>query len=534
MLLEILNKLNKPKSYLLLANAFLVLFLIILSNIGILPIKNTGDFIFFAIIFLAFALYRPSWAFLFFIGTIALENINLAPEGIGIAVRPYQFVGGLTILAVLIKLIFRRLGFNFPKWSRYDLLFIIFTLAGFLSVLGSVDKILSLKQSIIVTSFAVLYFLVRIFIQSFDDLKKIIPFFLSSSIIVVLYGIWQNIRFSKGLSHFETMPGRPNATFVEADWLGIYLVLLLATIYVFVYWIKNNNQETITKQLSITNFQFSKSLYFVSCILYLAVTYILLILTVSRSAWLGALAISIMYQVVCIKYFIFDKKDWKGFFKQLMILIFAGIISLTVIYIFNLTNFRLFNRVQSTGTGLQKITISCSKNISLPEKIETIAELTSYSCRHINLEEVQSEQANGNFVKEIYRNDPNVSIRSEIYKKSWNEIKQHPILGIGWGNIGKILGSDDRGASLNSSNIFLEIWLGTGIIGTLAFLVILAYILVFNIRLFISGNIDNETLGLFGILGLIGLIIPNLFNAGIMLGFVWIFFAISTLNEDRN
>lgn len=222
--------------YLIAGNFALAFFLILLSNLGILPLKNILDFLFFTFLFLFFALYRPGWAFLFFVGTIALENINLAPVSLGIAMRPYQLSGGLIILAVLIRLIAQRLNFKLEKLRWFDISLFILAAAGFLSSLGAVDRAQSFKLSIILSSFVALYLLARNYVRDLNDLKKIIPFFLSSSVVIVLYGIWQNVRFIKGFSNFEIMPGRPNATFMEADWHGIFLVILIAAMHSIAYY----------------------------------------------------------------------------------------------------------------------------------------------------------------------------------------------------------------------------------------------------------------------------------------------------------
>lgn len=538
---EILNKLNKTKTYLLLANILLVFFLILLSNLKILPIENIGDFLFLVFLFLALALYRPGWAFLFFIGTIALENINVAPPEIGFNIRPYQFFAALAIIAVITRLATKRLNFKLPKFHWTDSLLIIFTLAGFISALGSEASKLAIRQSAIAASFAAIYFLTRIFIQNLEDLKKIIPFFLSSSVVVVLYGIWQNVRFAHGLNSFEVMPGRPNSTFTEPDWLGIFLVFLLVVIYAIIYYCHSEQtlserSESKEKSKNLIQNNFIRSLdQLGTTLLYIVLiaSYITLILTVSRSAWLGALLVSIIYQVFCIKYFVIDKKNWKEFFKQLMFLATAGIISIAIVYFFNLTSFQLFNRAQSTGSGLQKITVACDTILEPRSRIDSINELNQYGCQHINLEDIEKEKLAGNFVTEIYRPDPNVNIRSQIYRKSWQEIKTHPVLGIGWGNIGNILGKDERGMGLNSSNIFLEVWLGTGILGLLAFILIWIYILAKGVKFFYNDDLWEKSLGLFLFIGGIALIAPNLFNAGIFMGALWLFFGISIISDKK-
>ncbi|HCP08843.1 MAG TPA: hypothetical protein DIT25_03545 [Candidatus Moranbacteria bacterium] len=531
---DIVNNLNRPKTWLLSANVFFVFLLIILSNLELLPIRNLGDFIFYTLLYLAFALYRPGWSFLFFVGTIMLENINLAPEEIGIMVRPYQFIGGLTVLAVLIKSAVKKLGFSLPKWNRYDLLFIIFAIAGFLSAIGAEDKILAFKQSAVALSFVAFYFLTRIFIQNLEDLKRVVPFFLSSSVIVVLYGIWQNIRFSKGLEAFEIMPGRPNATFTEPDWLGIFLVFLLAVIYAIINYrsgptasLQDGSRRT-DRYFKISNqIQISKAFFYVV----LTASYILLILTVARSAWLGAAAMTFAFLFIILTNLKFDPKKWnlKLFFQTLSGIVVSGIVALAVVYIFNLTSFQLFNRAQSTGSGLQKITVSCQVIIVLPERIRDISDLEKLGCRHIDLEEITAEMEKGNFVRETYRPDPNINIRKEIYQKSWQEIKENPILGIGWGNIGKVLGTDENGNALNSSNIFLEVWLGAGLLGLAGFALIWIYVILDAIRVFISSNPGARPFGLFLFLGFFSILIPNIFNAGIFLGFIWLFLGLKKI-----
>lgn len=534
------EKINNTRGYLFFANIFLVFFLILLSNLKILPMGNIGDFIFFTGVFLAFALYRPGWAFLFFIGTIALENINLAPEIIGFNVRPYQFFAALAIIAVLTRLAIKRLSFKLPKFHWIDSVLIIFTLAGFISALGSEAPKLAFKQSMIAASFAAIYFLTRVFIQNIEDLKKIIPFFLSSSVMVVLYGIWQNIRFLHGFNSFEAMPGRPNGTFAEADWLGIYIIFLIAVLYSMIYYFSKsdiyskdaqifNFKFLIFKQFLITKFQIFKTFLHIILI----ASYITLILTVSRSAWLGALVVIVAYLFIMWTNLKINPKNWQWKFAicRKLEVVFFILIAIAVVYVFHLTNFRLFNRIQSAGTGLQKITIACNTFLEPRSRIDSINELNQYGCRHINLEDIAKEKLAGSFVTEIYRPDPNVNIRSRIYQKSWQEIKRHPFLGIGWGNIGNILGKDGRGTTLNSSNIFLEVWLGSGILGLLAFILIWIYILAKGVKFFYNDNLWEKALGLFLFIGGVALIVPNLFNAGIFMGALWLFFGISKINS---
>ncbi len=538
---------------LLIANVFLVFFLILLSNLKVLPLQ-LSDFIFFAILTLALALYRPGWGFLFFVGTVMLENINLAPVELGITIRPYQFFGGLTILAIIIRLLTKRLNFKLTKLVLYDFLVIILGIASFLSVVGSQNKGVSLKQSVVVASFIFLYLLVRNYVQTTDDLKKVIPFFLSSSVVVMLYGVWQNVRFLHNLSSFEVMPGRPNASFTEADWLGIFLVLLLAAIYSLIYYFNKDSDDSsiisnfefrILNQFSINKFLIFK----IGLYLFITLIYVSLILTVSRSAWLGALGVTFIFLFVIFTNLKWNFKNWE-WRKTIAIkitIIISFILSLAIVYVFHLTNFQLGNRVQSTGTGLQKITISCRATDCMAQtdclgdlqikpnsNIDDISELEKFACHHINLEEVDSEKAKGNFVTEVYRKDPNVSVRSEIYGKVWGLIKLHPLLGIGWGNVSSYLGTDERGAGLNASNIFLEVWLSAGLLGLLSFIAIWIFILAAALKKFLQKDTNTKAIGLFVLLGFFAILIPNLFNSGILLGFLWLFLGITLIKDNAN
>lgn len=500
---------NNLKTYLFLGNIFLVVFSIACFNLGLLPFSNIGDFVFLIFILTLFALYRPGWTFILFSGFIILETINLSPKEVGIFLRPYQILGALGALAVLIRFFSKRLNFELPKILWTDWILLLFTVSGFVSALFSDNKGVSFKQSLIIFSFLILYSFTRVFIQNLKDVKRIIPFFLSSSFIVLVYSIWQNVRFLNNENHFEAMPGRPNGTFAEADWLGIFLVLLVGILYTIAYnFYKNINLEEIKYQI--------KEVYqTISIWIIITLSSIVMIIAVSRSAWLGAGAVILMLAVFVLK----DKN-----YRFLGMIVGSILVSLGIVYVFNLTNFELGNRIQSTGSGKQEITMSCDQGSEVPRAIVDKSELEKFNCIHINLEDIEKEKLVGRVITRAYRDDPNTSIRSEIYKKSWEEIKKSPILGIGWGSISDILGTDERGSGLNSSNIFLEVWLGAGIIGLISFVLVLGNILYKGVK-------SEGEWRLFMILSFVAIVIPNLFNAGIMLGFLWMWLAVSQIES---
>ncbi|MFA5961655.1 MAG: O-antigen ligase family protein [Parcubacteria group bacterium] len=532
---QLAEKLNNTKTYLVLTNVFLFFFLILFNNLGLLPMR-TGDFVFFTVLVLAFALYRPGWAFLFFIGTIALENINLAPVRLGLAVRPYQLIGGLLFLAVTIRFFSKHLNFKLTRLNWLDYLVFLIPLASLLNVFNAPNTGVGLKLTLVLISFVALYLLTRNYIQNITDLKKVLPFFFSSTFVIILYGFWQNIRFAHGINSFSVMPGRPNGTLTEPDWLGFYLLLALAGIYALIYYFQQNTQK---KE------QATGRLILISVHVFLILTFALLLISVSRSAWLGVGVTTVLFvfSILTNLKFNFRNWQWKLAMKISLGIICTFVISLGAIYFFHLTTFQLFNRAVSTG-GEQKITIACDSNcvqtrqclVSTGATIHDVSELAQYGCRQINLEEIATEKNQGKFVTEVNRNDPNVSVRAEVYRNSLSQIKAHPILGIGWANIPQVLGKDPRGVNLNSSNIFLETYLGSGLIGFLSLLIILGAIFIRAIILFFKEtDPEQKTFALFILASWTGLVIFNLFNAGIMLGFFWVWLGIAgALKLERN
>nr|MBP6889465.1 hypothetical protein [Candidatus Moranbacteria bacterium] len=93
---------------------------------------------------------------------------------------------------------------------------------------------------------------------------------------------------------------------------------------------------------------------------------------------------------------------------------------------------------------------------------------------------------------------------------------------IGWGIVGAHLGVDNQGSMLNASNIFLEFWLGSGLVGVGAFsLLWFLYGFQSGRRTLVGGG-SEVAFHLFFHLVWIGFTVFNLFNSGILLG---IFFA---------
>lgn len=489
------NILKKELSILWIFSVLLGLALIALQIKNKLPLRP-GDFAFISILALLVALYRPRWIFYLFVSFIPLENVILASGFLPIQLRPYQFVGAILAIAIIILYLAKRLNFQLLKPSWIDWLVFSLVPFSFLSFINSSNKGTSVKNDLILFSFVILYFLVRNFVRTRRHLIETALFFLGSNIVVLIYGFYQVFADKFGARSFEVMFGRPNSTFTEADWLGIFLCFSLAVIFSMILL------KTKTK--------------IVKCFLYLMIflNLTLLILTLSRSAWIGAAVIIFFWLIFSLyrKSEVRTSFTPRKFAYNLIVIILISLASLAAISFGKLSKFDIFDRARSAATSEQKITIACDSSLNIPQVVSNTNELANYGCKFINLEEIGFYKSQGKIVTEIFRKDPNVMTRSQIYKKSFEIIRAHPIAGVGYGTITQALGTDERGAGLNESNIFLQAWAGGGILGLIALVAIFGYLLVFG---FYRNNI-------FVVLGVVALTVPNLFNAGLFMGLFWL------------
>ena len=506
-----MNKLS-----LVLFNMFVGITLITLSFTGTLPL-DTIDLIFFSFVGFLFALYRPGWAFLIMIGMLPYEIINIAPESFGISVRPYQWLLVLIILALLVRLALKRFPLEKFVPNIWDILLGVLWISSMVSALASDDRVMAVKLSAILFSFVALYFVCRIFVRSTDDARMLLPFLFSSFLVVSCYAILQNILFLSGRESLEVMAGRPNATFAEADWLGGYLAVMITALGALIV-----SPSLVSKYVSIRTARiiFSVLLFF---------GFTALILTVSRSAWLAAAAgIAAAFVIFGWQRGIFDALWWRNtqiLKRAVLVKFFVGIpflVAMFLVYATGLSPFDLLDRSKSVASGEQKITIACEREVSLPEKIDSLEELSIYGCEHIRLEDIDARRVAGAYVTEIFRDDPNVRIRQDIYGNVADILQEHWFFGIGFGVISEYLGTDGRGAGLNASNIFLEIWLGAGLVGLLAFAVFWFGLVGKWLYLAFS---KRSSLGLILVSTAITITIFNIFNSGLFLGWFFVFLA---------
>ncbi len=503
--------------------------LVILSALGFFPISK----IFFgiiSIIILTAVFWKTKEFFWLFLVVLPLENIVISGNYLPFSLRPFQLVGGALIVVLLIKFIFYkkyRQKINYKKWDILVLLLPAFSLLG---LINAPNKSVVVKQTVILSSFVLLYLVARYFFRKRKDLFEAIWFFIVSSDVVILFGLYQAIARKVGWKSFEVMDGRINSTFAEPDWLAMYAVVLAA----IVFFLKIALPK-LRKNIMVGCWSFRETINFILNF-YLFFIFWVLFLTVARSGWIAFAMLAIFYLVLKIftsKNVLGTKKNlnyklqitnYKNILKEGFIILVIIVLVILITEITNLSSFHFANRAGSSLSGMQKITVSCRQGAEPPVKITSVDELRQYGCRHINLEEKKKEKMEGNEIKEIYRPDPNVNIRKDIYQISWQQIKKHPIIGHGLGSSSLFLGQDQRGAGLNTSNIFLESWISFGIFGLLIIIILFFYPFILAIKKIIQGG--KEGAALFIILTAVTVLIPNLFNAGLLLGFFWIWLAV--------
>jgi len=515
---------SKNQQSLIFFNTFIGLVFIFCTHTTLFFPLSSLNFFFFSFLGLLFALYRPAWTFLLLVGMLPYEIIDLSPiEYQYFSLRPYQWIFIFLSLALVIRYFMRRFPLEKLILSRFDWAMIVFVLSAFLSALMSDQRGESLKLSVILFSFVCIYFMGRLFIRTREDSVMLFPFIFSSFFIVSFYSLIQNIFFLSGITSYEIMPGRPNAFFSEPDWLGGYvasILIFLSTLLVFL-------ESVFHKNLSVYIRFLLSSILFVGAIA--------LFLSVSRSAWLATFfGLGVLVILFLKQHTFFQKireRDYRTLIELSKIwlwvsLPFVG--ALCIVSFFHLSLFDLFDRSRSTATGEQEITVACVREVSLPKKIESIEELASYDCTHIRLEEIASRKDAGEYVTTLFRNDPNVHIRASIYNQVFKIIKEHPYFGIGFGTVSSFLGMDERGTGLNASNLFLEIWLGSGILGFCAFL----FLWFAPIWKILTTHFDQISPILLVLLPIwTGLTIFNIFNSGLMLGFFFFFLIFFSLSE---
>ncbi|QQR79061.1 MAG: O-antigen ligase family protein [Candidatus Moraniibacteriota bacterium] len=485
---------------------------VMLMLVGAFPL-GVINLVFFTLLLFLIALYRPNWGFLGLVAVLPFETVNLLPASVSVALRPYQWIFLIVALALAVRVGSRRTPWSLFRLTSLDVLLALIPLGA--GVSGLMAGGAGVHNAVILASFFALYLLGRVFLRTPGDIGVAATVLAASGLVSLSFGIAQNIAFEHGQNLAAVMPGRPNGTFAEPDWLGLFAVIILLLLLAQLTPASRDRSDTLVDQLPSI----------VLLALPLTLVIVTLILTVSRSAWLAACVAIISWASALL--IAKGKAAISLVLQSARVLVIVFGLALLIVVDIPLTRFDLLNRAGSTATGLQEITVACPIPTTLPTEIASVDDLRSFGCRHIDLEERATLAALGQSIQTIYRPDPNVVIRSSIYQRSWEEIRSQPVFGIGWGNIGTVLGRDEHGAAYNASNLWFEVWLGAGIIGLLGLAGAIGLVAVRGVRL-LARDVRPEpgrihlpiTLSL-----LAAFLVFNFFNAGLLIGFVWIGFA---------
>lgn len=441
----------------------------------------------------------PKPLFFIFIFFIPFEIYKLRLGNL-ISLRSYQ--------AVAVLLLIFLAYFYFKGKIKTEELFAIFRspiskllavyfIVSLISLINSPDIKNGIQETLVLLSFLTIYWLVLFFVRTEKDVRNIFYIIIASGTVAALIGLVQVAAYKFGLGLIEVMPGRPNSILPEPDWLGFFMVFALAVLIAVQYF------ESFDVKLFWVKILRNKYFYYGINVLF----YIVIILTIARASWLAGIGMVGLYLFLI---FIDKNNPFGQVFVQGFKILFFLFLGLAVIYIFSLTPFSLKNRFLSIVTSQETHAIAVDpktgKEVSIEKK-----KIVDYKKQGIE-------------VKEKKVQDINILIRRESFTDNFDIILKHPFLGIGFGGIETAFGN-----GINANNIFMEVWIGSGIVGLIIF--VLIFYCVFREWLFYyikKRTGENKAYLYFIILGLVAVIIPNIFNSGLFLGFFWVYLGIAS------
>ncbi|MGB4942566.1 MAG: hypothetical protein WBO92_00460, partial [Candidatus Moraniibacteriota bacterium] len=275
------------------------------------------NLIFFSLLFLLLTLYRPNWVFLALVAVLPFETINLLPDAFGFALRPYQWLFVIVSLALAIRVLTRRTTGPLFRFGVLDAWLALVPIGAVIS--GVLFGGAGLHHAVVVVSFYALYLLGRIFFRTPGDVSVAAVALSASGLVSLSFGIAQNIAFEQGRMLGAVMPGRPNGTFAEPDWLGLFAVIILFFLLSRLGELLRDEGGTITARLSRVGW-FTVPL---------TIGLVTLILTVSRSAWLAAcLALVVWVSATLIAG---GKAVWRPVLQSIQVLVIIFVLALLVV-----------------------------------------------------------------------------------------------------------------------------------------------------------------------------------------------------------
>lgn len=448
---------------------------------------------------------KPLFFLLIFLIPFELYKVELL-RGI-ISLRPYQIVTAVLLVLIGYYSVKGKIKIDelrAPFRSSITKLFAVFFLVSIISIANALDVKNSIQETLVLLSFLAIYWLVLFFVRSKNDMYGMAHTLLVSSFLVSIFALVQVIAYKFGLELIEVMPGRPNSFFPEPDWLGFFMVFALA-LFISVHGTRQPFlDETMFHAMPSMVRTFHSPYVHV---LFQVLLYIVIILTIARASWLAAIGVTGLYLLLM---FLNKENHFRSAFLEGGKMIGMVLISLGIIYALSLTPFSLKNRFLSIVTGQEVHAV-----VTDPETGKEIS---------IDKKRIEDYKKKGVEVKTRRVEDVNILRRTESFTDNFDIVLKHPFLGIGFGGIENAFGE-----GVNANNIFMEIWIATGTLGLIVFMTVFYCIVREWCVLYFKNRSESRNVYLlFVILGLVAIVIPNIFNSGIFLGFFWVYLGLAS------
>lgn len=353
---------------------------------------------------------NPFWGMLLLIFFLPFERIPTIDVGL-VTLKINQLVAGLTLIAWVLSLMFQKRKIE-PNPLTWPIIF--FLLACFLSILQAGD----LTRAIEVFVFTVFVILVGVLVvnlvNSKDKLQQIITMLFTITLIICLFALYQFVGDMIGLSpaltglkvgYTKIVFGFPRvmAFFNEPLYLADFLFIPLG----------------IGIALFFANINIIKRSYLWFLIVLMLIVFIL---TVSRGAYLGLVAMALVFLIFMIRKIF----AWKHIIVGVMIIL-------------------------SVGAG-------------------TLFFLSKAQPRAF-------EEFIGHVTVQDFSSGESTQGRLQAYSKAIDIWKSHPVLGIGVGNYGPYTKGFPDSKTVTGwdvvNNEYLEIMAETGTVGIIAFALII-------------------------------------------------------------
>jgi len=348
---------------------------------------------------------------------------------------------------------------------------ILFTLIWIIASISGYFYGGDINQSFIKSAIALLYLILFIIIfygiRNKNQLYNVFKTLFYSTGVLILIGVYEGIAFKFGWNTFTVFDGRVDSLLPEPNWLAMFLTIIYAIL--------------LPIQL---NLQKKWSLWY----LMLGLLFIV-IASLTRASWL---AIFIITGIFFLRNIIWGdkKKNLLKYMTSIAITIFLAVILSQT----GITGFNLKDRALSIFTQ---------------DMVYYDKEITQYN---------QDEEISKNIEKDI-----NIIKRQDDYNNALEIGTEYFLTGVGFNGYEHRVG-DGR----NASNLFLGVFVSSGIIGV-SILFTIFYTLVKQSFFFYSSDtkLSNIILNI-----ILAITITGMFNDPYLMGFLWIILAIVTRIPD--